>query len=150
KAKTFTFTLAKHDTDKSKLYVRVSGRERVNAVEDSVLKLVERPALAYRSRRVLDFNSNDLAKIEVHHGKEAFTLEHAKDSWRLEAPVQADVDASKASQLARDLGRLEAVEYVADPAAPDKLGPLYDLGEAHLSAKVIFTDDKTAAQTLFI
>jgi hypothetical protein len=150
KAKTFAFTLGKHDTEKSKLYLQVAGRERVNAVEDSILKVVERPALVYRSRRVLDFNSTGLAKIEVRRGKEPFILEQAKDTWRLVTPVQAEVDGSKAGQLAGDLGRLEAVEYVADPAPPDKLGPVYGLGEPSLSAKMVFTDDKKPAQTLLI
>src|SRR5439155_561009 len=83
--------------------------------------LVQRPALAYRSRRVLDVNSTDLAKIEVRHGTDSFTLEQAKGSWHLVTPVEAPVDASKAGQLAGDLSRLEAVEYVTDSATADQL-----------------------------
>src|SRR5262249_33819001 len=104
KSKTFTFALGKHDAAKSKLYVRVEGLERINAVDDAVWKLVDRPALAYRGRRVLDLANADIAKIEVHRPGRPFTLEQVKGSWRLAAPVQADMDSSKAGQLAGDLG----------------------------------------------
>jgi hypothetical protein len=150
KRKRFTFNLGKHDADHAKLYVQIAGRERINAVEDSVWKLVERPALAYRGRRVLDFNSADLAKIEVRHSSEPFTLEQVKGTWRLAAPVQAEVDSFKTGQLAGDLSRLEAVEYVAESAAPNKLEALYGLGKPSLSVQVTFTDAKKPAQTLLI
>jgi hypothetical protein len=150
KSKSFTFHLGKHDADHAKLYVQVAGRERINAVEDSVLKLVERPALAYRGRHILDFNSADLAKVEVRHGSEPFTLEQDKGTWRLAAPVQADADSSKASQLAGDLARLDAVEYVTEAAGPDKLETLYGLGKPTLSVQLAFTDAKKPAQTLLI
>src|SRR5439155_17340775 len=114
KTKTFTFLLGKDDTDKSKLYVRMDGWDRVNAVEDSLVKLVQRPALVYRGRRVLDFPTSELAKIDVQRGETSFSLEQAKGAWRLAAPVQADVDAAKANQLAGDVSRLEAVEYVSE------------------------------------
>ncbi len=148
--KTYTFAIGKHDTDKSKLYVRLEGWDRINAVEDSLLKLVERPALAYRDRRILDFSSADLAKIEVTRGGAPFTLEQVKGTWRLAAPVQADVDSSKAGQLAGDLGRLEAVEYVSETAQPDDLEKLYGLAKPTLAAKVTFSDAKKPAQTLLI
>src|SRR5262249_35170335 len=99
KTRTFTLVLGKRDTEKAKLYVQVAGRDRINAVEDSLLKTVQRPALAYRGRRVLDFNSAEVAKLEVQRGGEAYTLEQAKGVWRLTAPVQADIDATKAGQL---------------------------------------------------
>ncbi|RDJ93629.1 hypothetical protein B4Q13_20670 [Lacticaseibacillus rhamnosus] len=51
--KTFTYRLGKQDVAKSKLYVQLTGAGRINAVNDDLLKLVDRPVLAYRSRRVL-------------------------------------------------------------------------------------------------
>jgi hypothetical protein len=150
KTRVFTFAIGKHDTAKSKLYVRVEGWERINAVEDAVWKLVDRPALAYRGRRVLDVASTDIGKIEVHRAGGPFTLEQIKGSWRLTAPVQAEVDTSKAGQLAGDLGRLEAVEYVSEMATPDALDHLYGLGGAALRAKLVATDPKKPAQTLLV
>jgi hypothetical protein len=150
KTKTFVFDLGKHDTDQSKIYVRLEDVPRINAVEDSVLKLVERPALAYRGRRVLDHPTTELAKIEVKRENGPYTLEQIKDSWRLAAPVQADIDSAKASTLASDLARLEAIEYVSERATPDALDRLYGLGKPALSAQITFTDAKKPAQTLQI
>jgi hypothetical protein len=150
KTKEFTFALGKHDEAQKKLYVQMAGWPRVNLVEDSLLKLVQRPALAYRNRRVLDFSPADLAKVEVQRGGESFTLEQVKNNWRLAAPVQADVDSLKADQLADNLGRLDAVEFVTDNAKPEDLDKVYGLAKLALTAKVIFSDDKKPAQTVLV
>jgi hypothetical protein len=148
-AKTFTFELGKEDKEKSKVYVRVEGWPRVNAVEDSLLTLVKRPALAYRGRRVLDFATADLAKIEVQRGGEKFLLEQVKDAWRLMSPVQVDADVSKSGQLAGDLSRLEAIEFVSnDPKLQDL--EQYGLAKPAVSAVMTFTKADKPAQTLRI
>jgi Domain of unknown function (DUF4340) len=150
KTRTVTFLIGKRDAGKSKLYVRMDGRERINAVEDGVWKLVERPALAYRGRRVLDWASTDLAKIEVQRGNEAFTLEQDKGTWRLAAPVRADVDSFKVGQLAGDLGQLEAVEYISASASADALETQFGLGKPALRAKLVATDASKPAKTLLV
>ena len=47
KTRQLTFALGKHDTDKNKLYVKLEGWERINAVDDAVLKLVH-PGSSYQ------------------------------------------------------------------------------------------------------
>src|SRR5205823_8323858 len=112
--RTLTFALGKHDADKKKLYVRAGDWPRVNAVDDSVMSLAKRPALAYRGKRVLDFAVGDVAGIEVKRGGETVVLKQEKGRWKLTAPAAADADAGKASSLAGSLGALEAAEYVND------------------------------------
>jgi hypothetical protein len=146
----YTFKMGKHDTAQKKVYVQVAGWPRINAVDDALLKLVERPALAYRSRKVLDASTFDLAKIELRRPGDDFTLEQVKNTWRLASPVHADVDTSKADDLARDLARLEAVEFVTAEAKPEDLDKLYGLAKPSLSAKLIFTDAKKPSQTVLI
>jgi hypothetical protein len=143
--KEFTFVLGKHETDKKKLYVQVAPWPRVNVVEDDVLKLAQRPALAYRNRQVLDFAASDLAKIEVQRGGETFTLEQDKGTWRLTAPVKAEVDLAKAFQLAGELSRLEVVEFVAEKATPEQLEKDYGLEKPSVKATVTFSEAKKAA-----
>jgi len=146
----YKFLLGKHDKDKKKLYVQVAGWPRINAVDDSILKLVERPALAYRNRRVLDFSTADLAKLEIQRGKEAYTLEQANRSWQLASPVQVKVDQSKADQLAGDLSRLEATEFVTADAKPADMEKIYGLTQPGQSVKIIFSDAKKPAETVLI
>jgi hypothetical protein len=151
KARVITFHLGKEDAAKSKRYVQVAGWERVNAVDDSVFGLVKRPSLAYRGRRVLDASAADLAKVEVQRPTDPFTLEQVKNTWRLKAPVQAEVDSLLADQLAGDLARLEAVEYVTDSTKPEDLDKLYGLGpKPAQSARITFTDAKKPAQTVLV
>ena len=144
-----TFSVGKHDTDKNKLYVQVAGWPRVNAVDADLLKLVQRPALAYRNRRVLDFATGDLAKIEVQPEKgDPYTLEQATGTWQLAAPVRADIDTFKADQLAGDLGRLEVTEFITTEPKKEDLEKVYGLEKPALTVKAVFTDAKKPALTL--
>src|SRR5260370_2368892 len=102
--------MGKHEEKEKKLNVRVGGRGRVTLVADDVLKLAERPPLAYRGRRVLDFDTAAVAKIEVQREKEQFALQQTAGDWKLTAPAAASADKTKADVLADDLSRLEAVE----------------------------------------
>lgn len=148
KEREFTFLIGKKDAEKNKLFVQVAGWPRVNAVEDAVLKLVERPALAYRGRRVLDVPSTEVAKVEVRRGDEAFTLEKGKKDWELTAPVKAEADSTRADQLARELARLDAAEFVTDEPKKEDLDKVYGLAKPELTAKVVFSDEKKPARAL--
>src|SRR5262249_38075761 len=70
KDRNIVFDVGKVDSEKGKLFVKVGGWERVNQVEDSGWKLVERPALAYRGRHIVDASSADVARIDVTGAKE--------------------------------------------------------------------------------
>jgi hypothetical protein len=148
--KNFVLALGKHDVEKAKVYVRVEGRERINSVEDSVWKLVDRPAFAYRNRHILDVPSTEIAKLTVQRPGGGFSLKREQGSWRLDTPVDADVDSSKAAQLASDLGRLEVVEFVSESATPDALDHLYGLDRPPIRATLAFTDVKKPSQSILI
>jgi hypothetical protein len=148
--RTYTFLLGKHDTEKAKLYVQLAGWGRVNLVEDSLLKLVERPALTYRGRRIFDFAAADLAKVDIWRNTGALALQRNKDSWRLVAPVDAEIDRTKVDQLTGDLGHLEAVDYISALAAPDRLDREFGLTHPALSVTLHFMDSKKPVQTLLI
>lgn len=136
--------------DKGKLYAQVEGWPRINALDDAILKLVQRPALAYRGRRLLDVPVSDLAKIEIHRKGESFTLEQTKGKWRLEKPTQAEVDSLKADQIAGDLARLEAIEFVTADPKKDDLETVYGLAKPGEQVTLSFTDDKKKSHTLFV
>jgi hypothetical protein len=147
KTRTWTFQLGKHEADDKKLYVRVEGWARINRVDDEIKQLVERPALAYRGRRLFDFTSNQLARLEVQRGAEKITLEQDRGLWRLTAPVEAEADTATVGGLVADLGRLEVVEFVQhDPKAEDLAG--YGLDKPALTAVLTFTDKDKPARTL--
>jgi hypothetical protein len=148
KTKEYKFLLGKRDAAKSKLYVRAEGSERINSVEDSLWKLVDRPVLAYRNKRVLDFMTGDLAKIDVQRANEKFSLEQLKDTWQLTSPVKVEADQAAANKLAGDLGRMEVADFVANDAKKDDLEKLYGLAKPEVSASVSFTTKDKKPQTL--
>jgi hypothetical protein len=143
---------------KDKVFVQVAGWPRVNAVAEDVAKLVQRPVLAYRTRKVLDVAEADLSKIEVARAGEKYTLEQKDGAWHMTQPVQTKADAGKAEGLAEDLARLEAVEYVAavkdkdvkDKAKQPEADTTYGFAKSELRATLHFKDEKNKPRTLVI
>ncbi len=142
------FDLGTKDKEADKLYVQVEGWPRVNAVDDALLKLAKRPEVAYRSRKVLDLAASDLGKLEIQRGAEAYTLQQDKGTWKLTAPVQADVDSSKVSKLAGEVSKVDAVEFITDTPKAEDLDKVYGLAKPSLTAKLFPADAKQPVQIL--
>ncbi|MFO0851326.1 MAG: DUF4340 domain-containing protein [Gemmataceae bacterium] len=148
-ARTFKFTVGKLGEAK-KLPVRVNDWARVNLVDDSVLKLIDRPALAYRGRRLFDTAEAKLDTVTVSKdGKPLFALAQSP-KWKLTRPVQADADEAKAAQLAGDLSRLEAAEFVDDAPKPEDIEKKYGLAKPRFTVALGFTGPGAKPQTLDI
>lgn len=146
----FTFRLGikeTKDADK-KLCVQVDDLPRINVLDESLWKLASRPALAYRPRKLLDFAAGDVAKIEVQRTGESFALEQEKDKWKMTKPVSAEVESFRATNLAHELGRLEAVEFVTDSPKKEDLDKIYGLEKPAALATVTFTDNKKPTKTV--
>jgi hypothetical protein len=150
KERKLTVRLGKHDAAARKLYVQADDWPRINAVDDALDALVRRPALAYRGKRVFDFSTSELAKLEVRRGTDAFAMERTRDGWRLVSPVKADADAGKVDRLAGDLSSLEVLEYVNDAPKADQLEVQYGLGKPPLVVHLEFSDKAKPARTLEI
>lgn len=151
KKKEFTFLLGKQEAgDKGKLHVQVAGWDRVNLVEGDLLKLVQRPALAYRNRRLLNFAASDAARVEVERQEEKYALEQTGSTWRLAAPVQAELDSSKADSVPRELGQLEAVEFITSEPKVEDLDKVYGLTRPAGTLKVVFVDKKKPEQVIHV
>jgi hypothetical protein len=142
KSRTLIFHIGKHDAEQKKLYVQVTGWERVNAVEEGLEKLLAQPALTYRSRRLLDLKEADLARIDIERPEEKFALEPSKDQWQLAAPVRAELDRFKTEQLVRDLTQLEAAEFLTDQPKPEDVDKVYGLKTPRLRCRLLFKDAK--------
>ncbi len=150
--RTVTLKIGRHDTEKNKVYVQVAGNPRTDAVPDDFLKLFDRPALAYRGRRVIDVAAKQVATVTIHRAGEQFELEQANGAWKLKPPGAdatrlAIADAGKATTLINDLSRLEVGEYVNDAPTPEDLAK-YGLSAPALSATLTFTDPALRAKTL--
>jgi len=152
KKRDIVFQLGKNEKEaKDKVFVQVAGWQRVNAVDEDVAKLVQRPVLAYRTRKVLDVAEADVSKVEIARAGEKYTLEHKDSAWHMTQPVQTKVDAGKAERLAEDLAKLEAVEYVTpDKAKEADADKTYGFAKSQLRATLYLKDAKKKPQTLVI
>ncbi|MFL5327277.1 MAG: DUF4340 domain-containing protein [Gemmataceae bacterium] len=143
------FRIGKDDPTKKKLYIQASGSPRINAVGDDLLKLVDRPVLAYRSRRVIDLPATQVAKIAIERATDPYTLSHVQENWSLDSPVAAKADSGKALALAGDLTRLEATEFVSVAPTPEEL-KTFGLDAPAVKATSTFADPTTPAKTLLV
>jgi hypothetical protein len=150
KSREIVFQLGRAEKEKEKLYVRVQPWARVNQVNDELWKLVERPVLAYRNRRVLDLAAADLNKIEIQRADETYAFEKADADWKLAVPVKADVESKRVAELVSDLARIEGVDLITDAPKEDDLSKVYGLAKPALSATLHFKDAKKPAQVLSI
>jgi hypothetical protein len=123
----------------------------VNLVDDAVAKNVDRPALAYRGRRLFDTAEAKLTTVGVSKaGGEGFSLAKDDAKWKLTKPLAADADESKASQMTNDLSRLEASEYVDDAPKPEDLDKKYGLATPRFTVDLGFTGTGAKPRTLQI
>ncbi len=133
------------------LSVAVPGRDRVYAVDDAVLKFLDRPALAYRSRRLFDTAEAKLTALSVaRDGGEAFTVKSSPKpppaagiEWSLTAPVALPTDAAKTEALTSAWSRLEATEFVDDAPKPDDLDKKYGLAKPRFTVALSFSGKPT-------
>lgn len=137
--RTYSFQIGKQDADRKKLAVMLAGWPTIRSVDDAVIKLIDRPALAYRGRRLLDTADAKLTEIAVsQNGTAAFALRQADAKWSLTAPLRGEADEAKANEIAGSLSRLEAVEFVNDSPRAEDLAK-YGLDKPRLSVNLTFT-----------
>jgi hypothetical protein len=140
KTRTVTVALGKKDEAAKKVHVRTDAWPRVDAVDESLVPLVTRPALSYRGNRVFDFAAADIAGLEVDEAGKKIVLKQTPDQWKLAAPVSADADKEKADQLASGLANLEVIEYVGDSPTEKELASDYGLVKPGLAVTLTFKD----------
>jgi hypothetical protein len=152
--RSFTFVIGKLDAEKKKLPVQVAGWPRVNFVDDAAFKLIERPALAYRSRRPIDTADLDLQRMAFAVEAKSFELlakprePNKPTAWGLVKPVTVDADSAKSSKLAEDLARLEVVEFADDAPKPEDLGAKYGLTKPRATVELGFIGAKPKTDVL--
>jgi hypothetical protein len=136
--------------EKPGYFARLADGKSVFAVANDIHQTLSRDSLAWRSKRLLDFTSDELAKLTIKHGDQAITLEQQDKNWRLTSPTSSDVDKAVVTQLVNSLAVLEAVEYVSNKVPADQLDPDYGLGKSALSVELTVTDKKKPVKKLQI
>jgi Domain of unknown function (DUF4340) len=120
--------IGRHNTARKKLFVRVEGSDRVNVVDDKAVAQLDKHPRAFRSLKLFALPEARVESLAVVGRKgEKFELQEQpglKTTWRLTAPVSAEADNTKAQDLARDLGDLQAAEFVYDAPSAEQLAAI--------------------------
>lgn len=129
-----------------RLAMRLSGWDRVNLVDAALQEQLDRPSLAYRSRRLFDTAELKLTTVTATRrggpglaglvgGSESlgstFALEQATtraDGWNLTRPVRAEADGANAGQFTDTLARLAVTDYLDASRLPPSELPRRALG----------------------
>ncbi len=143
---TVTLQLGTADAAKKTLAVRVADASRITQLDPAVLALADRPALAYRGRRLFDAPGLALTAVTVTPAEgAAFALAATPKpapaggvGWALTAPVALPAAPAKADPLAEGLTRAEAAEYVDDAPTPADLAGKYGLEKPRFVVKLDF------------
>jgi len=133
--------------DQPGYFAKFADAPGVFAVGKEIQTNLGRPALAYRSRRLLDAQLADLASVTVLHGDQKLTLNQEAGAWKLTAPFQADVDSTKVQDVVRSLAPLETKEYVTLSAPMEDLEVKYGLGKPEVTFTVSLADKTKPART---
>lgn len=134
-------------TKPKEMFIAVGGWPRVDRVDnadDRVTKVIDRPALAYRSRKLFDTNVAKLQSIEVKESKgESFALvkDESGSGWVLTQPPAGAADANAANKLTDDLSRLEVREFLSDTPSSEDLAR-YHLDQPELTVSMTFKENQ--------
>jgi len=112
------------------VYVR-SGDDPTIALlrADSVAALLT-PPVGYRDRQILDFNRNNVYRIEIERDGTPIVLNRSEDgTWRMTQPIDAPADATSVSNILADLNNLRAIAVTAEDS-----GSAYGLDEPWVRA----------------
>jgi len=155
--RTISYTVGNDDATKKKLALLVAGRERLNFVDDAVFKFIDRPALAYRSRKLIDTAGLTLDALAVTREGEAFALALAKkekpadaDAWNFTAPIAAPADAGKVTPFAEKFTKLEVIDYLEEAPTPEDLDKKYGLAKPRFTVNLGFAGPNAAPQVLTV
>jgi Domain of unknown function (DUF4340) len=142
----YAFQLQARDAGKKKLAVSLDGWPSTKLVDDSVVTLAERNALAYRSRKLFDTAELQLANVEVRNtdATKDFQLNKTGTGWSLTAPL-LPTDTAKATQLANDIAGLQVTDFVDDGPTPEKLKTEYGLEKPRQTITLGFSNGQPVA-----
>lgn len=145
----FTLLVGKPDATTKKLPVQVAGWPRISLVGNesgpdpkaTLVSLIERPPIAYRSRKLFDTAESKLESVRVAaEGPFAVAdlpLPAGGTAWKLTEPFAADTDPTKTGPFAAVLSGLEAAEFITDSPTPEELTK-YGLDKPKQTATLTF------------
>ncbi|HUG44173.1 MAG TPA: DUF4340 domain-containing protein [Acidobacteriota bacterium] len=109
------------DFAETNVYVRLSDEEEVFLTSQLLASALDKDALSWRSRKILRFEQDELATLEIQRQEETITLTRKNGDWFLERPLQEKADRSTVSALLSSLSGADVRDFVDE--SPEDLTP---------------------------
>jgi hypothetical protein len=141
--KTYEKEVRKYSGDEPKMkklcYVKSSLEDSIFGIDASFLDYLAKDPLHFRERRVLDFRSVDVDKLQFKKGAATFDLVYRDYAWRMEKPVKADANDSGVADLVYELSSLEAEKFLAED---ETMREVYGLDAPSIELVIGFSKDE--------
>jgi hypothetical protein len=124
-----TLLVGKLDAGQKKCWVQHEGEDRINLVDDTVLKAANRSGIDFRSSKLFDADDTRLSEVIVQIGNSETVILHEilaanVTNWELLSPVKTLADRGKVDKFVSDLAQLRASDFVEEMKAPETLAAL--------------------------
>lgn len=140
------FSLQKEE---EKVYVTTSLSSKIVEAEDSLFQDLEKEAEELREKKVSDFYSWDVKKLQLKKGEIGLTVAKGEeDKWLFESPLKEEADKNKIETFIRKIESLEADEFKDPPLNLAEHG--LDEPQAEVKIWVEEDEEKIKEITVFI
>ena len=112
------------------VYVKAQNAAPVFLVKKSLLDLVGMGIAGLRDKQILDFETDDAAKIVLKHGDVNLTCQKQGTNWRLTQPVQEQANNRVVRSIIQQVNQLTVEAFLAVP--PSTIATGFDAPEIQL------------------
>lgn len=111
-----TIRIGNQDYTGNRVYVHFEGDPRVHLTSDYLLNTADKDLLAFRSKRVLPLDRDEVHVVEIERPGEKVLIRKREDQWELVSPLEDRGDSSAISSLLSSLEFAETKRFVTERA----------------------------------
>ena len=104
------------------MYVLVNDRKQPDIVASDAYAQLEKPASAYRSKKLVDVNNDQVKQIAITRNGKTVRLQKSGSDWEITEPSKMPADTNAVSDLLFAITGLNATEFVQNPDKPAVYG----------------------------
>ncbi len=121
------------DFAETNVYVRLSDEKEVFLTSQLLASALDKDPSSWRSRKLLRFERDELAALELQRQDEIITLVRRNEDWFLESPLQEKADRTAVSALLSSLSGADVRDFVDE--SPSDLAP-YGLATPRITVRM--------------
>ncbi len=122
------------------VYVKTGSSETVYLIDVSIRDVLPIDALHFRDSQMMEFDRNDVKRIELKGKEETIVCIKQERDWRIVEPIREKAKNYQVIDILRKLDSLKAEKFVAEKAT--RLSE-YGLDQPDVKATVTLKDDST-------